>query len=1185
MPDTNTNYIFGTGSIPINIKSAQLATFADGTTKQQGYEVAEVNKLISTMLTGWDANGNKPKSMSDNYLELILSCDNGFVVKKRLQFPHIIAWKDDSTQYQIADVYKEFSIDNWLKADDFENPDITLVVEPIDEILTTSTATPPEATTTNSGRFYLYYRNLPVGINRIHIDFHIKTKTEPIDFDLEVIDGLSWKDAQIILSSNEQVKVNVLLGTVKDVYNFTGAEGNFEEITLYEWSALYQQIISLAPSNKFTHDLYFYLYEESELNMKITELERNTIPLHISLPMISKKSNLKTATLETRIFTPETISAFLLDMKLIGTPETGCTYDLEFQYAKTGAAEYFNCLYLYKQTTNGTRSGIGTYLIGKNAPTGVKIFEFTTTDSHITKCSVVLDYRALLDIVETQGTYARVRLASNWGYQFDQTYLFDTDDKNSILYYLQHIDTTPMNIPIENVDTSIWDGTPTVATYPDAIKELFVSPAFLNGVTRLTIQRYMSSIYLVAFINDTIVFKAINDMSSWQNNITYPLEVTIAGANANVGDIVGYVVFSDVSKFTNTSKASNLRINVVKSISAFGNRSENFIHTFLMQHPEFNERSWGHYGLPMVVKSSKLVYIKNSNSSNVISPLTFSQFLLDMKLVGTREPNAQYRFARFQHRSNAGGPNYANYIEIRKSTDNWTSETNIVQYQVGSTPPSGTNIIELDTTDSYITKVKLLMNWDVLKDIDVFTKQTYGKYNVPKSYIFDTEYMLNQDLGIIPNIESHKVLVGDKTYGLEIQLPNVIYAVVGTELNLWNDAIAYSMDKGLQSPMNYSVGWYSNVGTVTNRCYRFTPIVENAGNTYSLTCYLYDVNGKQVSRKTVQIKVLAKNALATAKNIVYFGDSLGASAAFALYSNFDNADKFTGTKPTMLGTRGTTYHYEAVGGYRWADYATQGRRAFRCYVSELSSTIPLQAQYTNNGFTWRIVEVNITEGSGNILITKYDIGGTDSPETNGTLISTTGVESIPYTNATLEGANPLWNPSTQQIDVAYYKQHIGLSVAQKIDAVSFQFGINDSYLAYDLTTLHSYIQTLYNAFIEDNPDCLFIIGLTTTSGNDADGSGANYGASIPPIKYNDRVFRIRQYYLTLQGNISMPNIRIAPIHPQVDRYYGYNFGTRPISQRYTQTEQYHTNYVHPGESGYGQMGDAYFAAFVGALVE
>ena len=252
--DANKNYIFGTGSIPIQIKSAQLATFADGTTKQQGYQVAEVNKLISTMLTGWGADGNKPKSMSDNYLELILSCDNGFVVKKRLQFPHIIAWQNDSTPYNIADVYKPFSIDNWLKADDFVTPDITLVVEPTDEILTTSTANPPKATTEQSGRFYLYYRNLPVGVNRVHIDFHIKTRTEPIDFDLEVIDGTPFVKGMDLNNKN------IFLNNIKDLYYVQGVEENFEDITMYNWNELYKSLMTLNPTNKITHDLFFYPY-------------------------------------------------------------------------------------------------------------------------------------------------------------------------------------------------------------------------------------------------------------------------------------------------------------------------------------------------------------------------------------------------------------------------------------------------------------------------------------------------------------------------------------------------------------------------------------------------------------------------------------------------------------------------------------------------------------------------------------------------------------------------------------------------------------------------------------------------------------------------------------------------------------------------------------------------------------
>ena len=248
--------IFGTGRKQVNIKIAQLATFANSNNKQQGYSVAEVNKLISTMLTGWNANGNKPKSMSDNYLELILSCDNGFVVKKRLQFPHIIAWKDDSTQYNIADVYMPFSIDNWLKADDFENPDITLVVEPTDEILTTSMTTPPEVTTEQSGRFYLYYRNLPVGINRVHIDFHIKTRTEPIDFDLEVLDGNFAVYAEI--PNNKNLKYS----NVKEIFAYNGAEGKFEDITMFEWDALYHVASDSCfdLKNAITHDLFFYPY-------------------------------------------------------------------------------------------------------------------------------------------------------------------------------------------------------------------------------------------------------------------------------------------------------------------------------------------------------------------------------------------------------------------------------------------------------------------------------------------------------------------------------------------------------------------------------------------------------------------------------------------------------------------------------------------------------------------------------------------------------------------------------------------------------------------------------------------------------------------------------------------------------------------------------------------------------------
>lgn len=421
---------------------------------------------------------------------------------------------------------------------------------------------------------------------------------------------------------------------------------------------------------------------------------------------------------------------------------------------------------------------------------------------------------------------------------------------------------------------------------------------------------------------------------------------------------------------------------------------------------------------------------------------------------------------------------------------------------------------------------------------------------------------------------------------LEITIPSVVYAVVGTELNLWNDAISFSADRGLASPLNYQVVWTCNRGLITDRCFRYNPAAADAGNTFNCTCSLYSISGALLKTKTFQIKVLSKSALASAKRIVFFGDSLGATTASSLYVVFHDATRFTGTPPTMLGTRGDEVKYEAVGGYTWADYATAGTYAYRVSVSGVSS-VGLGAQYSIviNGSTVQLTvrEVNITGGTGNILLeAAYGAQVANFPAT-GTLtkVSGTGDASISFTNGFQESGNPLWNSNTNQLDIALYRTRLGLTSAQKLDAVAFQFGLND---AYNVANVTSYIQALYNAFIADNPNCLFIVGLPPISGNDFNGAGDNYGASTNPIAHNIKMFNFRKLYNSLVGS-GMPNLRISTAGMGVDRWFGYPFGTREISQRYTTTEQYHDNYVHPATSGYRQLGDGYFAAFVSSLTE
>lgn len=454
------------------------------------------------------------------------------------------------------------------------------------------------------------------------------------------------------------------------------------------------------------------------------------------------------------------------------------------------------------------------------------------------------------------------------------------------------------------------------------------------------------------------------------------------------------------------------------------------------------------------------------------------------------------------------------------------------------------------------------------------------------------------DLGINYYVSAEEIVVSSKLddvvnevanlfkVGLDIVIPDTVYAIVGTELNIWNDTVALSIDKGLHSPLNYQVRWECNKGTITDRGFRFTPVAGDTGDV-SCTCYIYDMRGVLLASKTFTIKVKAKNALASAKNIVYFGDSLGANAASALYDNFHDANRFGGTIPNMLGTRGTTKHYEAAGGYKWSNYATAGEAGFRISVSGVTS-LQIGAVYSDGSHNFEILEVNITEGSGNCLLGQHYSGTLIMPTGTLTKVSGGGDDTVPYTDAFQESANPLWNDSTQELDIDQYKQML-VSIGQlsaatdKIDAVSFQFGINDNTLIDNPGTLRGYITDLYNLFVDDNPDCIFIVGLTTSSCNTVSGSGANYGATQNWKRYLENTYKIRKFYLSLLADF--PNMRIATPNLSLDRYYGYPMGTRQVSDRCTETEKYHTNFVHPAPSGYNQMADAYIACYVGVLTE
>lgn len=760
--------------------------------------------------------------------------------------------------------------------------------------------------------------------------------------------------------------------------------------------------------------------------------------------------------------------------------------------------------------------------------------------------------------------------------------------------------------------------------YENCFSEIWFNPKYIVPNSYYSLWSFSDGnkmffgLYRGAAGSSDIVFYGTNiDITNVQNGQILELKITNAGASGiPVGTTVGYVIFNDIATFKANTSGSNYTLLNMPFVTNIGNaitilEQETALpgYTYMGNaipstnpgtptQPVFYVASvpgtYNHFGSPITLKGGDTVIFKHNGSWSV-EWVAFSGRFYQPILYKEETLSLYYEdcFAEiwFNPEYVPYGYNISmwSYGESQKNmgvicgTDGVPLQTpywacfgiNIDNVQDGE-------LFELKSTLYSGVPIGTIVGYVIFRDVEKFKLRGYGQ----------SVHLLN--IPFVTNVGNSKQIM-DYLYlpipeQLSIQIPNVVYAVVGTELNIWNDTVSLSVDKGLQSPANYHLNWTCSKGIVMQRGFRFTPGQNDVGDV-NCTCQLYDMQYKLIATKTFTIRVLAKNALAAAKNIVYFGDSTGRDAAIALYANFANTDKFTGTAPTMWGMKGTTPKYEAVGGYRWADYATAGRRAFRCQVSGVGA-IALNSEYTNNGFTWTVVEVNVTSGTGNILITKNDVGGTDAPQTNGTLVPVGSGDSIPYTAATLEGANPLWNANTNSLDVALYRSRLGMT--GKIDAVSFQLGLNAAETPD--ATIKQYITALYDAFIADNPNCIFILGLVTSAGNTLDGYGANYGASYNAVNYLRDYYRERELYLSLQNDAHFTNLRIATPHLSLDRYFGYQFGVRNISQRFNglvlpddlslnAKEIYHTNWVHPAGNGYGQMADAFFAAYIAALTE
>jgi hypothetical protein len=423
---------------------------------------------------------------------------------------------------------------------------------------------------------------------------------------------------------------------------------------------------------------------------------------------------------------------------------------------------------------------------------------------------------------------------------------------------------------------------------------------------------------------------------------------------------------------------------------------------------------------------------------------------------------------------------------------------------------------------------------------------------------------------------------------VDLYLPDTIHAVVGDTLQLFYRGMIMS-----SNPYRNDILIKCTKGRQYPRYFEYTPVSDNIGTT-TFTISLRDNSGITFATKTCNIvTVAAGTSPATQKNIIVVGDSLTEAGTWVI----EASRRLVGTGGTPAGKSFTNIAFKGAktsgadgwygaGGWGWKNYITAGSPAFRFVVSGVSS-LSIGSIYTNNGFSYTIREVNITEGSGSILC--QTSLATNVPQSSGTLtrISGIGDATISFSDSSLDSANPFWNYATSEIDFVTYANNYA---DDKIDAMYVLLGWNElSANQTDFTTLKTRVRTFADALHSQFSGAkLFLIGLQVPSQNG--GIGANYGAT--GVGYADQkgimrsALNLNKAYQELANESEYSSfVEYVDIASQFDSENNMPEADKIVNTRSAKTEKIGTNGVHPDTSGYYQIADVVFRSVIATFCQ
>lgn len=419
---------------------------------------------------------------------------------------------------------------------------------------------------------------------------------------------------------------------------------------------------------------------------------------------------------------------------------------------------------------------------------------------------------------------------------------------------------------------------------------------------------------------------------------------------------------------------------------------------------------------------------------------------------------------------------------------------------------------------------------------------------------------------------------------VDVNLPDVITAVVGDTLQLFFRGMVYAVD-----PYIYDLLVACTKGNKYPRYFQFTPAAGDVGDvTFKLS--VKNNNGKLLgtSQSTLKIRAAVKSP-DTNVNICCFGDSLTSDGTWC--AEGDRRLTGSGGTPAGLGLSNITFcgskkngttGYFGVGGWQWTDYTTRGRAAFRFQVSGVT-TATVGAVYSNNGYQYTVAEVNVTGGTGNILCNAVSFSQT--PTLSGTLtkVSGNGDTTITFSSWEENSQNPLWNQTTNQMDFVPYANTY---CNGHIDVVYTLLSWNgQTPWRTDFTDIINQVKIFADTLHRDFPNAkMKILGIQVPSING--GMGANYGAT--GTSYADGFGMVitalnqNKAYQDFANLTAYKNwVEFVNVSSQVDSEYNMPYSSYDVNTRNSvDKENRGTNGVHPSDSGYKQIGDVVYRNFI-----